>query len=441
LYNASYILQLLTPKLKYIITVKEAIGLQSETQQAEHSPQESHKINLRQPIQVWAVAFACVIAFMGLGLVDPILTSIAKELHATASQVVLLFTSYLLVTGLMMAITGAVSSRIGSKWTLLIALLIIVIFSASAGSSGTVYGIVWNRAGWGIGNALFIATALAVIVSVASGGVAAAVILYEAAMGLGISVGPLLGGWLGGISWRAPFYGVAILMAIGFIAIIALLPKIPKPATKISVIEPFRALRFRGLLTMAVTAFFSNYGLFTLLAFAPFVLEMDTHGIGYVFFGWGILLAIFSVLIAPRFQSRFNVRRTMYVMFVFLALDLLAIGLLANAGTPTVHLFGTDWSTHNLLIAGVVVNGAFLGVNATLMTTKVMQVAPVERSVASASYSFFRFVGGAFAAWMAGKLSEWFSHGMTFYVGAIATLFCIVFLACGKKYVEAGQEK
>ena len=47
----------------------------------------------RQPKAVWAVAFACVIAFMGLGLVDPILPAIAKQLHATPSQVELLFSS------------------------------------------------------------------------------------------------------------------------------------------------------------------------------------------------------------------------------------------------------------------------------------------------------------------------------------------------------------
>ena len=37
----------------------------------------------RQPAQVWAVAFACVIAFMGIGLVDPILPAIAESLQAT----------------------------------------------------------------------------------------------------------------------------------------------------------------------------------------------------------------------------------------------------------------------------------------------------------------------------------------------------------------------
>ncbi len=68
----------------------------------------------RQPKAVWAVAFACVVAFMGIGLVDPpILKPIAENLDASPSQVSLLFTSYMAVMGVAMLITGVVSSRIG----------------------------------------------------------------------------------------------------------------------------------------------------------------------------------------------------------------------------------------------------------------------------------------------------------------------------------------
>ncbi|AEG59747.1 MFS transporter [Desulforamulus ruminis] len=74
---------------------------------------------LRQSRAVWAVFFACIIAFMGLGLVDPILPAIAKGLHASPSQVSLLFTSYNAAMTVAMLITGLVSSRIGLKWTLL----------------------------------------------------------------------------------------------------------------------------------------------------------------------------------------------------------------------------------------------------------------------------------------------------------------------------------
>ncbi len=125
----------------------------------------------------------------------------------------LLFTSYLVVTAVAMLVVGWVSSRIGAKRTLVAGLALIVVFAALAGTSGSVGGIVGFRAGWGLGNALFIATSLAVIVASASGGFAGAIILYETALGLGIAVGPLLGGVLGGISWRGPFYGVSVLMA------------------------------------------------------------------------------------------------------------------------------------------------------------------------------------------------------------------------------------
>ncbi|MEU4564215.1 hypothetical protein AB0F72_38030 [Actinoplanes sp. NPDC023936] len=63
----------------------------------------------KQPKAVFAVAFACVVSFMGIGLVDPILPALSTKLNATPSQVSLLFTSYLLVIAVAMLFTGWVS--------------------------------------------------------------------------------------------------------------------------------------------------------------------------------------------------------------------------------------------------------------------------------------------------------------------------------------------
>lgn len=145
---------------------------------------------LRQPKAVWATAGASVVAFMGIGLVDPILPSIAKGLDATAGQVSLLFTSYFLITAVAMLVTGFVSSRIGGRKTLLLGLAFVVVFAGLAGTSGSVAELVGFRAGWGLGNALFVSTALAVIVGAAAGGSAAAILLYESALGLGMACGP-----------------------------------------------------------------------------------------------------------------------------------------------------------------------------------------------------------------------------------------------------------
>ena len=261
-----------------------------------------------QPKAVWAVAFAAVVSFMGLGLVDPILPAIAKDLDASPSQVELLFTSYFAFTGISMLVTSAVASRIGAKRTLLSGLVLIIAFSALAGASDTIGAIVGLRAGWGLGNALFIATALSVIIGSASGGVAGAVMLYEAALGLGISLGPLVGGELGAITWRGPFFGVAVLMTIALIATAVFLDRTPAPPARerISVLDPLRALRHRATRGSGIVAIFYNFGFFTLLAYTPFPLGLGIHQLGYVFCGWGVMLAVFAVFVAPRVSRRFG---------------------------------------------------------------------------------------------------------------------------------------
>ncbi len=368
----------------------------------------------RQPKAVWAVAFASVVAFMGIGLVDPILKPIADNLDATPSQVSLLFTSYMAVMGVAMLITGVVSSRIGPKRTLLIGLVIIIAGAGLAGMSDSVMGIVGWRALWGLGNALFIATALATIVSSARGSVAQAIILYEAALGLGIAVGPLVGGVLGSISWRGPFFGVSALMAVALVVTAVLLPATPRAAHATSLADPLRALRHRGLLGVGITALLYNFGFFTLLAFTPFPLDMNAHQIGLIFFGWGLALAFTSVVVAPRLQHRFGTVRV------------LILNLLAFSALLAVMAIWTD--SRALLAACVVVAGLFIGVNNTLITETVMKAAPVERGVASAAYSFLRFGGAAVAPWLAGVLGETFNAHVPFSVGAAAVALGAVVL-------------
>ncbi len=362
----------------------------------------------RQPKAVWAVAFASVVAFMGIGLVDPILKPITDNLNASPSQVSLLFTSYMAVMGVAMLVTGVVASRIGPKRTLLIGLLIIIAGAGLAGMSDTVLEIVGWRALWGLGNALFIATALATIVSSARGSVAQAIILYEAALGLGIAVGPLVGGVLGSISWRGPFFGVSALMAVALIVTAFLLPSTPRAERATTLADPFRALRHRGLLGVAITALLYNFGFFTLLAFTPFPLDMSAHQIGLIFFGWGLALAFTSVVVVPRLQHRFGTVPT------------LVVNLLAMTATLTVMAVGTDQKA--VLATCVVVAGLFIGINNTLITETVMKAAPVERGVASAAYSFVRFSGAALAPWLAGVLGEEINVHVPFWVGAAAVL-------------------
>ncbi|MEW2608420.1 MULTISPECIES: MFS transporter [Streptomyces] len=361
---------------------------------------------LRQPKAVWATAGASVVAFMGIGLVDPILPSIAEGLEATPSQVSLLFTSYFLITAVAMLVTGFVSSRIGGRRTLLAGLALVVVFAALSGTSSSVAELVGFRAGWGLGNALFVSTALAVIVGAAAGGSAAAILLYESALGLGMACGPLVGALLGDASWRYPFFGTAALMAIGFLCITAFLKEQPKPARKTSLLDPVRALGHGGLASVATSAFFYNYAFFTILAFTPFVLDMSPYRSGAVFFAWGLLLAVFSVLVAPRLQRRFGSLRVVGGSLVLLAADLVVLG----------------YGDHTTAVVCTVVSGAFIGMNNTVYTELALGVSDAPRPVASAGYNFVRWFAAAAAPYLAPRIEEWSDIHTPFVVAAAAAL-------------------
>lgn len=392
---------------------------------ASNSLIKEEKGILSQPLAVWAVFFASIIAFMGMGLVNPILRELSVKLHAAPSEVTLLYTSYNAVMAVAMLIASFISLKFGHKRTLLIGIAIIAVCSTFGGFAGDIWTLVGLRGGWGLGNALFVATALAAIVSLSNSGTAKAIILYEAAVGLGISIGPLLGGLLGSISWKIPFFGVATLMVVAFIIIFFLMPKPIKQTNKkvkVSIVAPFRALKHRSLLVFGIVAALYNIGFFTIMAYAPFVLGLSPMKMGFVFLGWGVLLAITSVITAPRIEEWFGTVPSMIIMLALFTLDLVVMGLFTS----------TQW----VVITAVIIAGAILGNNNTLITTAVMNAAPVERSTASAAYSFLRFLGAAISPFMAAKLSEIFNPHVPFYVGAGFVFISILVIALNYKHIK-----
>jgi predicted MFS family arabinose efflux permease len=376
----------------------------------------------KQPAQVWAVAFACVVAFMGIGLVDPILPAIAESLQASPFETELLFTSYLAVTGLAMLVTSWISSRIGAKKTLLIGLALIVVFALLCALSGSVDAVIGFRAGWGLGNALFISTALATIVGAASGGSSAAIILYEAALGLGIAIGPLLGGLLGEQSWRAPFFGVVVLMAIAFLAVLVLLRGPGEKRAPVLFSAPFTALGRPALAVLAIAAFFYNIGFFILLAFSPFPLGFGAMGIGFTFFGWGLALAITSVWVAPLMMRRMSRTAVILSVLPLLAVDLVVAGFLVESAAA--------------LVVCIVIGGLLLGIMNTVLTEAVMEATDLPRSVASSAYSSVRFLGGAIAPPLAAALWHAFNATVPYLVAAIAVLLAALTVFIGRKVLR-----
>lgn len=339
---------------------------------------------LSQPPAVWAIAFAAMVAFMGIGLVGPILPTVAADLDATPVQTSLLFTSYLAVTASAMFFTSWLSTRIGTRAVMILGLAVIALAAIGCALSTNVGELIGFRAVWGLGNALFLSTALASIVSASGGRSGHAVVFYEAALGIGLAVGPLLGGLLGQIGWFAPFWGTASLFAVGVAALLVLVRDRGLAAQRSSVSAPFRAFADRGLLAISVVAFLYNAGFFVTLSYTPYALELPAVGIGLVMMGFGIGLAIAGVLIAPRLTRRYSV---VWVLFWF---------LVAFAATHVAAALSAG--SRPLLVVCVVLLGIEIGAVNTILTEAAMEATTLPRAVASSAYSGFRFFGGAIGA-------------------------------------------
>ncbi len=247
-------------------------------------------------------------------------------------------------------------------------------------------------------------------------------LLYESALGIGIGLGPIVGGQLGSISWRAPFFGVAALMMIALLATAIFLPSIPVRGPRISIAAPIRALKYPGLLVVALTSLLYNFGFFTLMLAAPFPLQTSASNVGWIFFGWGLLLAFFSIWGAPWIEARIGTVATIVVALVGFAALLSVMAI---------------WTEHKaVIVVCVILAGAFLGINNTVITTLVMGSAPVPRPVASAAYSFVRFAGASVGPYLAGKLLEHNIHA-PFWMGAGATLLAVVLLLSFRRFVPS----
>jgi ACDE family multidrug resistance protein len=259
----------------------------------------------------------------------------------------------------------------------------------------------------------------------ARGSTGQAIILFEAALGIGIASGPLIGGVLGQHSWRAPFFGVSCLMLIALVATAFFLPSTPPTGRRTSLADPFRALQHRPLLLLALTAIFYNIGFFTILAAGPFALpEAGIIAIGWIYFAWGLLVAFVSVVVAPIVQRAIGTVPAIIATLVLFTADLLMMAI---------------WADHAIVVTiGIVASGAFIGNNNTLITEAVMGAAPVERPVASAAYSFVRFCGGAVGPYVAlklfGEAPDAHVHA-PFWFGAASVLVGVVILTAGARTV------
>lgn len=155
------------------------------------------------------------IVMMGFGVVLPVLQFYARGVGATPFQIGLLATSYAFMQFLFAPLWGAVSDRIGRKPIFALGLLGYAISFVIFGLSHQVWQLFLARIFGGILSAATLPTAMAYVADTTTEeGRGSGMGLMGAAMGLGFTVGPGIGGLLARVSLSLPFFvGAALALA------------------------------------------------------------------------------------------------------------------------------------------------------------------------------------------------------------------------------------
>ncbi|WP_345465519.1 MFS transporter [Deinococcus carri] len=378
----------------------------------------------RQGVAAWAITAACLIVFMGIGVVDPILPEIGHQLGATPTQVELLFTTYLGVMAVMTLFAGNIGTRLGRRRVALLGLALIAVFALACGLSGSIPALAVFRGGWGLGSALFTPTALVLLLALI-GHAEKAIMRYEAAIGLGMSMGPLLGGVLGSHGWRFPFLGAAALMllALAAVAVFVRVPEKREPVRPVG--DVFRAYRHPAFLAVGITGLLYYFGFFLLLGYTPLFLHLSTLGLGLTFFGWGLLLGLGSTLLAERLLHRVRASR-------------IVIGALAGL-TLLFVLLGFAPLASGVKIALVVLSGTLFGLMNALLTTLSVEVSHMPRATATSAYNFLRWLGAAAAPVTSGVVAERLGAPVPYAFGAVAVALAVLLMALAARPIDAAR--
>ncbi|QIC08005.1 MFS transporter [Brevibacillus sp. 7WMA2] len=358
---------------------------------------------------------ATFFAFMGIGVVDPILPVIAEQIHATHWQVEMLFTAYIFTMAIMMLPSGILAVRLGDKKLMMIGLAIVTVFSLLCAMSSSIVGLSWFRAGWGLGNSMFFATAMTLLIAL-SDEVSGAVGMYEAAIGLGMAGGPLVGGLLGGFAWNYPFFATSFFI---FCALLLVIFFVHEPSKKqerqtAGLKELLSLLTYKPFMQGALSGMLYYYCFFVILAYSPLVLHLTAIQLGFVFFGWGLMLAYGSAVLSHKLEARLPYK--MLIRYGLLALVVILLGL-----------FAIPSSTAKIIL--IIVSGLVLGLNNALYSSYVMEISPYERAITSGVYNFVRWLGAALAPLLSGVIGHTLAPQAPFAVAVILSLAAIIIMS------------
>ena len=250
----------------------------------------------------WTLGVLCL-SLLVIGLDNTILNvalpTLVRDLHANASQLQWIVDAYALVFASLLLTAGSLGDRYGRRLVLGAGLLIFGVGSVLSAFAPTAGSLIAWRALMGVGGALIMPSTLSIVTNVFPAEERGRAIgIWAGFSGIGIAIGPVIGGWLlEHFWWGSVFFINVPVIAVAVLAGLVLIPESRNPDT--TPLDPVGAV----LSTLGLTALV--YGL----------IEAPSHG-------WtdGTILASFAaavVLLGAFVFAELRVRHPMMDVRLF----------------------------------------------------------------------------------------------------------------------------
>jgi EmrB/QacA subfamily drug resistance transporter len=176
----------------------------------------------------WVLAATIIgssLAFIDGTVVTVALPAIAREFDATGAEVQWVVEAYALFLSALLLVGGALGDRYGRRRVYALGIILFTIASVVCAFAPSIRWLILARAVQGVGGALLVPGALALIsASFEPARRGRAIGTWSGFSGITAAIGPLVGGWLVNHSWRWAFFLNIPLAAV----VLLLLPKVPE---------------------------------------------------------------------------------------------------------------------------------------------------------------------------------------------------------------------
>jgi EmrB/QacA subfamily drug resistance transporter len=160
------------------------------------------------------------------------LPALVRDLHASTTELQWIVDSYVIVFAGLLLVAGSIADRIGRKRVFIAGLTAFAAGSTWAAFSGSVGMLIAARASMGIGGAMMMPSTLAIITNMFNDGAQRqrAIGIWAGTTGVGIALGPIVGGLLLARFWWGSVFLINVPVAvIGAVLALRLVPESRNP--------------------------------------------------------------------------------------------------------------------------------------------------------------------------------------------------------------------